>query len=309
MGGKNSLWCWNSGNGKKRSLCKLQNNFNHRDKILLKNAQLCPDSPAADTCSSKETLSCGVFAILSTLGYKVHIGQSAWTAQGWAGASRQSGGPSLRVVQRRVPPSSVHSFPFTQVCCFSLVWTHFGLDVEKTKNHLTPKKACANSPDETCPLHGLAQHPSGWCALPMVAQRAGDSFSGDRKYLWKSLSSHPSGNRDLAGSDHGEGEEGKPPRLPRTLRVCGDESILLGLQPFEEVATCWAQWQSLHRGWNLAVNSNLHYPSAGTSVHDDAQALDLHFAPLYQAERANHGHPIILWGASSIGFRALWLNR
>lgn len=36
---------------------------------------------------------------------------------------------------------------------------------------------------------------------------------------------------------------------------------------------------------------NLHYPSAVTSVHNDARALDLHFAPLYRVERANHRTP------------------
>lgn len=56
-GGDNSLWCWNSDDGKKRSLCKIQSNFNRRDKILLKNVQLCPARPAADTFISEETLS------------------------------------------------------------------------------------------------------------------------------------------------------------------------------------------------------------------------------------------------------------
>lgn len=64
-GGKNSLWCWNSGGGKKRSLCKIQSNFSHCDKILLKNVQFCPDSPAADTFISKETLSHVKFYLLS----------------------------------------------------------------------------------------------------------------------------------------------------------------------------------------------------------------------------------------------------
>lgn len=44
--------------GKKRSLCKIQSNFNRRDKILPNNVQLGPDSAAADTfiTMDKETL-------------------------------------------------------------------------------------------------------------------------------------------------------------------------------------------------------------------------------------------------------------
>lgn len=44
--------------GKKRSLCKIQSNFNRCDKILPNNVQLCPDSAAAGTfiTTDQETL-------------------------------------------------------------------------------------------------------------------------------------------------------------------------------------------------------------------------------------------------------------
>lgn len=43
------------------------------------------------------------------------------------------------------------------------------------------------------------------------------------------------------------------------------------------------------RSWQQ--EPKLHYPSAVTPVHNDAQALDLHFSPSYQVERANHRTP------------------
>lgn len=96
--------------------------------------------------------------------------------------------------------------------------------------------------------------------LPLAAQRTGHAVSGDRKSLWKSPSSCPSCNRDLAPSDHGEGEELKPPRLPPTLAVHRHESVHPRLQPFEDGAIGWSQWQNLHRGQNLAVKAKSTLP-------------------------------------------------
>lgn len=63
---------------------------------------------------------------------------------------------------------------------------------------------------------------------------------------------------------------------------CGPLNVELHADPSGKTSTAARIWQR---------KPNLHYPSAATSVHNDARALDLHFAPLYRVERANHRTP------------------
>lgn len=255
MGGER-INCGAETDGKKGSLCKLQSNFNRSDKMLPRSVWFCLDSAAANTfiCNWQGDLEACIrlYFLSGELVVTKFPRAQGWTAQGTA--------VGWFWVESFLPLCA--PFQSLGAAASPLSVTHGGPDFKKRGKKNPPKSKtipCLNHlTDQLLAWHLILQWP--WDAAPLGTQTPAHPAA-------QTLLNLPTENRTA-----------EPPtflhtRSPSWWELSAGSSPLktdLHAKPRGKTFTGAAIWHQ---------EPNLHYPSAATPVPDDAQALDLHFAP------------------------------